>query len=142
TLSMKAALERLGFGPCYHMAEVMAHPPFAAHWMAAADGRAADWDVVFKGYRSSVDWPACAFYKEQAAHFPKAKVILTVRDMKTWYASCMSTSFGLMLLDPAMAPPQVRHVTTLARKLVAENTCGGKLDDEAHCIAVHQAHID
>ncbi|NJL73290.1 MAG: sulfotransferase family protein, partial [Candidatus Competibacteraceae bacterium] len=124
TLSMKAALERLGFGPCYHMAEVMANPPFAEHWMAAAEGRAVDWDVVFEGYRSSVDWPACAFYKEQAAHFPKAKVILTVRDMKTWYESCMSTIFRLMLLDPAMAPPPVRHVTTLAAQAGRGNTFG------------------
>ena len=26
TLSLKLALERLGFGPCYHMEEVIRHP--------------------------------------------------------------------------------------------------------------------
>ena len=142
TLSMKAALEKLGFSPCYHMVEVIQHPPFAAHWTAAAEGKSVDWDVVFKGYRAAVDWPSCSFYKEQAAHFPKAKVILTVRDMKTWYESCISTIFRLMLLDPAMAPPHVAHVARLARKLVAENTFGGRVEDAAHCIAVHQAHIE
>ena len=49
TLSLKAALERLGFGPCYHMAEVIKPPPFAEHWLAAAEGRAVDWDVVLTG---------------------------------------------------------------------------------------------
>jgi len=142
TLSMKAALERLGFGPCYHMAEVITHPPFAEHWMAAADGRAVDWDVVFKGYRASVDWPACTFYASQAAHFPKAKVILTVRDMKTWYESCMATIFQVMLAPLDKVPPQMQHVARLARKLVAENTFGGRLLDAEHCMAVHLAHIE
>ena len=26
TMSLKVALEELGFGPCYHMSEVFAHP--------------------------------------------------------------------------------------------------------------------
>ena len=142
TLSMKAALERVGFGPCYHMAEVIANPPFAAHWMAAADGVPVDWDVVFKGYRASVDWPGCAFYAAQAAKYPKAKVVLTVRDMKTWHESCMATIFQIMLAPPDKVPPHLQHVGRLARKLVAENTFGGRLADAEHCIAVHQAHID
>jgi hypothetical protein len=69
TLSMKAALEQLGLGPCYHMAEVVSHPHFAEYWMTAASGQPVKWDVVFQGYRSAVDWPACAFYREQAEHW-------------------------------------------------------------------------
>ncbi len=142
TLSMKAALERLGFGPCYHMAEIIANPPFAAHWMAASDGVPVDWDVVFKGYSASVDWPGCAFYRQQAAHYPKAKVILTIRDMNNWYDSCIATIFAIMLADPAMVPPHMQHVARLARKLVATNTFADHLQDREHCIAIHQAHID
>jgi Sulfotransferase domain len=36
TTSLKAALERLGFDPCYHMTEVFAHPAHADFWVAAA----------------------------------------------------------------------------------------------------------
>ena len=32
TLSLKLALERLGFAKCYHMMEVMAHPATQKRW--------------------------------------------------------------------------------------------------------------
>jgi hypothetical protein len=32
TMSLKVALDTLGFGPCYHMTEVFAHPEF---WISA-----------------------------------------------------------------------------------------------------------
>lgn len=142
TLSMKAALEQLGLGPCHHMVEVISHPQSADHWMSAAEGKSVDWDVVFQGYKSAVDWPSCAFYREHAEHYPEAKVILTVRDLDSWYESCQATIFNIMKAPPEMVPPHMSQVARLARKLVAENTFSGKLDDRAHCIAVHQAHID
>jgi Sulfotransferase domain len=36
TLSLKVALEDVGFGPCYHMTEVFHHPEHAKEWLAAA----------------------------------------------------------------------------------------------------------
>jgi hypothetical protein len=36
TLSLKVALEDLGFGPCYHMTEVFQHPEHAKEWLGAA----------------------------------------------------------------------------------------------------------
>lgn len=142
TLSMKAALEQLGFGPCYHMAEVITHPHFAEHWMTAANGQPVKWDVVFQGYKAAVDWPACSFYREQAEHFFNAKVILTVRDMNTWYDSCRATIFNIMEAPLEVVPPHMAHVAKLARKLVRENTFSDRLGDREHCIAVHQAHIE
>jgi hypothetical protein len=38
TTSLKAALERLGFGPCYHTREVFAHLAHADFWVAAWHG--------------------------------------------------------------------------------------------------------
>ena len=35
TASLKAALEELGFGPCYHMTEVFEHPEHADFWQGA-----------------------------------------------------------------------------------------------------------
>ena len=59
TTSMKAALERLGFGPCYHMFEIMTNPDHADRWLpVATDPTTVDWDHVFAGYRSTQDWPA------------------------------------------------------------------------------------
>jgi hypothetical protein len=43
------------------------------------------WDHV--GCRSSVDYPPSFFWREMAQAFPDAKILLTVRDAKTWYKS-------------------------------------------------------
>lgn len=87
TTSLKAALERLGFGPCFHMFEVMAHPEQVDRWLSVVSGAPVDWDRVFDGYRSSMDWPAGYFWREEAEAYPEAKVILTVRDPHQWYVS-------------------------------------------------------
>src|SRR3954451_14109512 len=39
TMSLKVALETLGFGPCYHMSEVFANPEHVQLWRVAAQGR-------------------------------------------------------------------------------------------------------
>jgi hypothetical protein len=85
TTSTKAALEQLGFGPCYHMFEIFTHPDFAERWMK--DQPPVDWEYIFAGYRSTQDWPASHFWRELAAAYPDAKVILTVRDPHAWLAS-------------------------------------------------------
>ena len=38
TLSLKLALEQLGFGPCYHMIEVFGRPDDVTVWQQAIDG--------------------------------------------------------------------------------------------------------
>ena len=43
-------------------------------------GEDVDWDEVLEGYRSTVDWPGCAYWRELTETYPHAKVILTVRD--------------------------------------------------------------
>jgi hypothetical protein len=88
TTSTKAALERLGFGPCYHMFEIMTNPDHADRWLpVAADPTTVDWGHVFAGYRSTQDWPASHFWRELADTYPEAKVLLTVRDADTWFPS-------------------------------------------------------
>ena len=39
TMSLKLALETLGFGPCHHFAEVVAHPEQVPHWLRVAAGK-------------------------------------------------------------------------------------------------------
>ena len=95
TLSLKAALDRLGFGPCFHMRNVLDHPERLPLWEAAAAGSAVDWDEVFAGYESSVDWPGAAFWRELTAYYSDAKVILTVRDPERWYDSVRETIYQL-----------------------------------------------
>lgn len=94
TFSLKFALEKLGFGPCYHMSEVMAagrrNVPL---WIDAVNGRP-DWDAVFAGFGSTSDYPACSFWRELADHYPDAKVVLTTRDADSWFDSVSETIFS------------------------------------------------
>lgn len=87
TSSLKAALERLGFGPTYHMFELLGNPEHAERWRPVFDRESADWERVFAGYDSAVDFPASIYWQELAEAYPDAKVILTVRDPHRWHQS-------------------------------------------------------
>jgi len=140
TLSLKLALEKLGLGPCYHMVEVFQNPSHPDLWSAAADGELPDWDRLFEGYRASVDWPGCSFWSELAASHPEARVILTLRDSERWYDSVRDTIYAMMMQPPDGAEPVVLSQLSMARKLVLDQTFGGRFEDRAHAIAVYEAH--
>ena len=93
TKSMHTALNRLGFGPCHHMFEVITRPESMPLWIAARAGRP-DWDAIFKDYGAMVDYPGAAFWREIAAHYPDAKILHTVRDPDEWFDSTQSTIFA------------------------------------------------
>ncbi|MEZ4451932.1 MAG: sulfotransferase [Nannocystaceae bacterium] len=144
TLSMKAALERLGFDRCHHMSEVFAHPETAAIWDAANRGEPVDWRGLLAGYRATVDWPSCTFYRELMAVYPDAKVVLTIRDPERWYESVHETIYRLSTESPwwlARIVPLLGVVTGMARRLVWVRTFGGRFEDRAHALAVWRAHI-
>ena len=64
THSLKAALEQLLGGPCYHMIEVFGRPDDIPVWHAAVNGDMPDWNTFLADYRATVDWPASAFWRE------------------------------------------------------------------------------
>ena len=101
TLSTQAALEELGFGPCYHMQELlMKHPEHIDTWVDALHGRPVDWKTFFKNYQATVDYPGCNYYKELMAVYPDAKVILNVRDPEKWYESAYNTIYAISKVMP------------------------------------------
>ena len=140
TLSLRLALERLGFGPCYHMLEVFERPEHIQVWQQAADGEPIDWDELFRGYPSAVDWPACTFYRELAARFERAKVILTVRDPERWYDSISATIFQALTRPAPEGDAVLEAHGPMAQKLILERTFGGRLDDREHVISVFERH--
>ncbi len=142
TLSLRIALDRLGLGPCHHMLEVFEHPEHIDAWERAAGGDPADWDGLFRGYRSAVDWPACAFYRELAERYPEAGVVLTLRDPGRWYRSAAETIFPVMTGSPAGDDPVALAQARMAREVIAERTFGGRVDDRAHAIAVYERHAE
>jgi hypothetical protein len=146
TKSLQAALEQLGFGPCYHMTEVIEHIEHADVWMEAARGHQVDWDAFLGGYASGVDHPLCNFYVDLMEHYPDAKVLLSVRDPETWYESCRKTIHAISRDAPMRwmghLLPRMGKITTLANKLVWDGTFGGRFLDKEHAIAVYNRHIE
>ncbi|CAF3698029.1 unnamed protein product [Rotaria sp. Silwood1] len=92
TSSLKAALELLGFGPCHHMSELFDKPDRSLQFIRAFDGDKVDFHELMKGYGSTVDSPTSDFYKEIHKAYPKAKIVLTVRDSgEKWFESFQNT---------------------------------------------------
>jgi hypothetical protein len=143
TLSLKAALEELGFGKCYHMIEVLGNPGQTAIWNAAAEGKPMDWDAVFQGYQATVDWPACNFYEELMRRYPDAKVILTVREPERWYDSARQTIYYVRNLIPRWAAalnPRMRGFRPMLDRLVWDGMFHGRFEDKSYAIDVFNRH--
>lgn len=141
TMSLKLALEQLGFAKCYHMIEVFEHPEHIGTWHDAALGKPVDWDKLYDGYKAAVDWPPCHFWREYAALYPEAKVILTVRSPESWYESASQTIFrGMTMPVPANVPPHMARHREMTRAMIVDGTFGGRLDDAAHCMKVFEEH--
>jgi hypothetical protein len=141
TLSLKAALERLGYGPCYHMIEVLAAPERGWHWLEQTQSGSRDWDGIFHGYRATVDWPAAAFWRELVERYPDAKVLLSLRDADRWYDSVMNTIYPAMTQAPPEGVPEVLHeFHAMVYALIFERTFEGRLRDRAHAKRVFEDH--
>ena len=152
TTSLKAALETLGFGPCYHMTEVFAHPRHAEVWQAARRGEPVDWDALLGPYEATVDWPGCTFYAELVERYPDAKVLLNVRDPDRWYESMRNTIYELSRISAAsplsratfrlvgLFVPAVGKVGRMNNELIWKHTFDGRFEDRDYAKAVFEGH--
>lgn len=105
TTSLRAALEKLLEGPCYHMDVITVEEKIedTITWMqmcAAQEAKDSTKVVtlakkVLNGYAAAIDWPASLYYKELMQAYPDAKVILTVRSTDEWYTSTFDTLWGV-----------------------------------------------
>jgi sulfotransferase family protein len=129
TMSLKFALEHIGFGPCYHMIEFMAHVPRdLPRWLDVIDGRP-DWDAVFAGYASTVDYPGCTYWRELLAKWPDAKVILTIRDPDSWFESANETVLSARMRNMLGQSPITRFM-----EATVNTNFGDRIEDRAFMI--------
>jgi hypothetical protein len=135
TTSLKAALEQLLGGPCYHMYEVK--PEHVPVWHAAVRGEAVDWAEVFDGYVAAVDWPASAFWPELAARYPDAVIVHSERDPTSWWHSASSTIFPSLLAVPPDGPRGAWKAMVM--EMMATRFTD-RLDDEAAATAAFARH--
>lgn len=145
TYSLKLALNELGLGPCHHMEEVLINAPTQMPlWVAASDGNP-DWETIFEGYESAVDWPTARFFRELNKAYPDAKFILTDRSPETWAQSFGSTIYKL-LAGADQVPDKMRSWLDMCQNIVTQSGFPPGLDEAglssaftAHCDAVKAA---
>ncbi|TWP35683.1 hypothetical protein FGL98_12780 [Leekyejoonella antrihumi] len=99
-----------------------------------------DWRTELGDFDSCVDWPGCWQWREFAALWPQARVLLTVRDAQSWYDSALGSIHAWTAPGQDVGPPEV------ARLLAAvwdEHFGGweGFLDRE-RAVAAYEAHVD
>jgi hypothetical protein len=140
TLSLKLALEELLGAPCYHMVEAVDRPEHAPLWTAASRGEPVDWDALMNGYVASVDWPACAFWRELAGVYPGAIVLLsTRRTAEEWWQSMSRTIVPTVTSEvPAHEPELARHRAMVQELLTRRFTPGWA--NAATAMAAYERH--
>jgi hypothetical protein len=143
TLSLKNALEIIGFGPCYHMVEVFPRPEHVPLWHQLAFDGVMDWDLVFRGFQATVDWPGARWWREIAAYYPNAKVLLSVRDPEAWYKSMTDTIYQPMRHPaPDGLPETMRLQNEMVRRAILADTFDNRFEDKAHALDVFHRHIE
>lgn len=152
TLSLKLALEMLGFGPCHHMMELLAEPATGVHWRTLWKTGKADWDAIYAGYNSAVDFPTYRHYAELAERYPEARVVLTVRDPARWWQSTYETIYRaepgvggkLKLAFQAIYSRQARQIIPLMGNVgpvLWKGDFEGRFEDKAFAIEKYEAHV-
>ncbi|WP_067828608.1 sulfotransferase family protein [Actinomadura kijaniata] len=151
TYSLKTALTRLGYGPCHHMTSLGEDPNLLRHWEAVVAGQPVQWERVLSGYRSAVDWPVAAYWRQLAAAYPTAKIILTVRCPHRWYASMQRTLYrssgpaspgmnGLLMWMEDRLDPYLRRRRQISREVIWRQTFDDRFTERDHAIAVFERH--
>lgn len=92
TSSLRDALRHLLGAPVYHMSEAFAHPEHVPTWVAAIEGDPPDWEHFLAGYAAGVDAPFSTCWRDLAAAYPDAPVLLSHRgDSEVWFRSMEAT---------------------------------------------------
>lgn len=136
TTSVRLALEKLGFGPCHYMHELAVDHRHASDWLRMArDNVDPDWESLLGRFSATIAWPAAAYWRELAAAYPAAKVLLIVRDPESWYDSVART---LYRTRPTVATTERDRVV---EEIIWRGTFSGRFNDRDHAIDVYLRHL-
>lgn len=134
TASLKTALEKLGFGPCHHMSEVLPSPERIDRWRRIGEGEPL-WDQAFEGYNSTVDWPSCTHWRALMNYYPDAKIILSLRDAGKWFESVNTTILEKRVCEALKTTPM--------GPMMQANVWGlfdGRMQDREYMMAAFERH--
>jgi Sulfotransferase domain len=139
--SLALALETIGLGPCYHTHAFQDHHEHQPLWQDALDGKPVDWEALFNGYRSTVEWPTVAFLPQILEAFPRACVVLTLRDPESWYESATATIFKSLRLAVHNPNPKKAVQALFYRRLILEHTFLDRYQEKTFAIRTYNQHV-
>ncbi|WP_104105217.1 sulfotransferase family protein [Nocardioides sp. 616] len=139
TTSLRRALGQLLDAPVYHMSEALAHPEHAPTWVAAIHGEPPVWEEFLAGYAAGVDTPFSTCWRDLAAAYPQAPVLLSRRESaEVWHRSMEPTVLARTrdtLAGGNPADPLVALFGSIFTGVL------GDLDDPAEVMAGYERHL-
>lgn len=145
TTSLKAGLERLLGGRCYHMFELMQHVEAEGiAWWQALDGDLDALEPILSKCTAAVDWPASILWRELAERYPDTTVVLSHRgDADTWWRSADATVWQSMRrLQGKEDDADEGLFAQFNAKMRGRAGVGDELADAAINKAFYQRHFD
>ena len=154
TLTLKNALETLGFEKTYHYKDLIANPKKLKYWQELENYGNTDFDKLFDGFEASVDFPGYPYYKVLLNKYPDAKVILTKRNFENWYESTQKTIWQsahkpivekIKILLKRIYNKRYRNIyrcVLFMRKIYLSNQFGNSFTSKTSAEKVFYKHID
>jgi hypothetical protein len=143
TKSLKEALEILGVGPCHHMHDLFETPDTIAGWQRASRGESVEWEQMFDGYLSQIDWPGSHYWRELTEAFPESLVIHTIRPEDVWCRSFERTIGKLLGCYKQLdLPPHVVDILDVNMQIIGEQTFGGNFNNRDSLLSAYRKRTD
>ena len=103
--------------------------------------------MVFANYTATADFPGCSVWRELAAAYPEAKVLLTLhpKGPDAWFESAIDTiyftenAWQFRVLE--LLTPFGRKFGDMSHKLIWGRTLNGVMGDKAKAVARYDAYV-
>lgn len=139
TTSLKAALERLGFGPVFHSTDLIVNSGQLDIWERALQGETIDWRAFFEPYEVA-DWPVGLVYRDVIRAHPEAKVMVSVRDPEGWVESITSQFQQIRSLK--LPVPRLKRMKRILETYAVNGLFEGRMDDRAFMAEFFERHTE
>jgi len=138
TTSLKAALEQLLGGRCYHMFELFQEQHAGLLWYGALHGDLDALRQVLADFDAAIDWPSSLFWRELHEMYPEAVVVLSHRGTPdAWWESVNKTVWAMM-----RRPDSEQAFAEFNRDMRLKCGLGADWDDPTAAKQMYQALYD
>lgn len=154
TMTLKKALETIGYDQTYHYKDLIANSSKLKYWKELEKTGQTDFETLFEGFQATVDFPGYPYYKILLERYPEAKVILTTRDFEKWYDSTYKTiwksahkplSARIDLFKRKILNSKLRNIfrcVKFMRRVFLRNQFDNKFSNKEYTKAIFFQHIN